>query len=402
MRAQGRLTAGRRGEWPFWIGAWRALDLTEAFEFEFCRTIGQLVGRPPARSVAPGSLLGGLCMFDHKSSPVLAAAVAGGLLGFSACLGVAYAADVKPAVIYDLGGKFDKSFNEGVYNGALKFKKETGINFRDLEIQNDAQREQVLRKFAKDGFSPIMTVGFAWATALGKVADEFPKTEFGIIDSVVDKPNVQSIVFKENESSFIVGVIAAKTSKTGKVGFVGGMDIPLISKFECGYQQGVKYASDGKDEVFANMTGTTPAAWNDPVKGGELAKSQMDRGADIVYAAAGATGQGVLKAAADAGKLGIGVDSDQDNLFPGKVLTSALKHVDVATYKMFMDAKNGTWKAGVRTLGLKDGGVDYSSDQWNKDILTPEAKAAAEAAKADIISGKIEVHDYMTDNKCPA
>jgi basic membrane protein A len=128
----------------------------------------------------------------------------------------------------------------------------------------------------------------------------------------------------------------------------------------------------------------------------------MDRGADIVYAAAGATGQGVLKAAADAGKLGIGVDSDQDNLFPGKVLTSALKHVDVATYKMFMDAKNGTWKAGIRTLGLKDGGVDYSTDEWNKDILTPEAKAAAEAAKADIISGKIEVHDYMTDNKCPA
>jgi basic membrane protein A len=337
-------------------------------------------------------------MFDRKSSPVLAAAVAGGLL---ASVGSAYAAGVKPAVIYDLGGKFDKSFNEGVYNGALKFKKETGVDFRDLEIQNDAQREQVLRKFAKDGFSPIMTVGFAWATALGKVADEFPKTDFGIIDSVVDKPNVQSIVFKENESSFIVGVIAAKTSKTGKVGFVGGMDIPLISKFECGYTQGVKYGSGGKDEVFANMTGTTPAAWNDPVKGGELAKSQMDRGADIVYAAAGATGQGVLKAAADAGKLGIGVDSDQDNLFPGKVLTSALKHVDVATYKMFMDAKNGVWKAGIRTLGLKDGGVDYSTDEWNSAILTPDAKAAADAAKADIISGKIEVHDYMTDNKCP-
>ena len=165
---------------------------------------------------------------------------------------------------------------------------------------------------------------------------------------MVDKPNVQSIVFKEQEGSFLVGVIAAKTSKTGKVGFVGGMDIPLISKFGCGYAQGVKYATDGKDEVFANMTGTTPAAWNDPVKGGELAKSQIDRGADVVYAAAGATGQGVLQAAADAGKLGIGVDSNQDNLFPGKVLTSMLKHVDVATYNSFMDAKNGTWKAGSR------------------------------------------------------
>ena len=245
---------------------------------------------------------------------VTSAVFAGSLLASVA----AYAAEtVKPAVLYDLGGKFDKSFNEGVFNGATRFTKETGVKFRDLEIQNEAQREQVLRKFAKDGFSPIMTVGFAWETALKKVAPEYPKTDFGIIDDVVDLPNVQSIVFKEQEGSFVVGVIAAKTTKTGKVGFVGGMDIPLISKFECGYAQGVKYASDGKDEVFANMTGTTPAAWNDPVKGGELAKSQMDRGADIVYAAAGATGQGVLKAAADASKFGIGVDFEPEWSFPG-------------------------------------------------------------------------------------
>ena len=282
-----------------------------------------------------------------------------------------------------------------------KFTKDTGIPFRDLEIQNDAQREQVLRKFAKDGYSPIMTVGFAWATALGKIADEFPNTKFAIIDTTVDKPNVQSIRFKEHEGSFVVGVIAADTSKTSKVGFVGGMDIPLISKFQCGYEQGVKYASGGKDEVFANMTGTTPAAWNDPVKGGELAKSQMDRGADIVYAAAGATGQGVLKAAADAGKFGIGVDSNQNGLFPGHVLTSMLKHVDVATYKSFMDAKNGAWKAGEEYLGLKEGGVDYAVDDNNKNILTAAVKAKADQAKADIISGKIQVHDYMTDNKCP-
>src|SRR5579863_7006295 len=316
--------------------------------------------------------------------------------------GAAFAADVKPAVVYDLGGKFDKSFNEGVFNGATKFKKESGVDFRDLEIQSDAQREQVLRKFAKDGFSPIMTVGFAWATALGKIADEFPDTKFGIIDMVVDKPNVQSIVFKEQEGSFLVGVIAAKTSKTGKVGFVGGMDIPLISKFECGYAQGVAYATGGKDEVFANMTGTTPAAWNDPVKGGELAKSQIDRGADIIYAAAGATGQGVLKAAADAGKFGIGVDSNQNGLFPGKILTSMLKHVDVATYKSFLDAKNGDWKPGILVLGLKEGGVDYAVDDNNKAILSAEVRAKADQAKADIISGKIQVHDYMSDNKCPS
>jgi basic membrane protein A and related proteins len=334
-------------------------------------------------------------MFGRKSYLLTTAVFAGSLVT------AAYAAEVKPAVVYDLGGKFDKSFNEGVFNGATKFKKDSGVDFRDLEIQSDAQREQVLRKFAKDGFSPIMTVGFAWETALKKVAPEFPETKFGIIDDVVDLPNVQSIVFKEHEGSFLVGVIAAKTSKTGKVGFVGGMDIPLISKFGCGYAQGVKYAND-KGEVFANMTGTDFHAWNDPVKGGELAKSQIDRGADIVYAAAGATGQGVLKAAADAGKLGIGVDSDQDNLFPGHVLTSMLKHVDVATYNSFMAAKNGTWKPGVQVLGLKEGGVDYAVDEWNKSVLTPEAKAAADAAKADIISGKIQVHDYTSDSKCPS
>jgi basic membrane protein A len=321
------------------------------------------------------------------------------LVGVFACA-AAYADTVKPAVIYDLGGKFDKSFNEGVFNGATKFEKDTGIKFRDLEIQNDAQREQVLRKFAKDGFSPILMPGFAWATALGKIADEYPKTKFAIIDMVVDKPNVQSMVFKAEQSSFLVGVIAAKTTKTGKVGFVGGMDIPLIQAFACGYAQGVKHA-DEKMSVLANMTGTTPAAWNDPVKGGELAKAQIAQGADIVYAAAGSTGQGVLKAAADAGKFGIGVDSDQDDMFPGKILTSALKRVDLATYDSFKAAKDGTWKAGVKVFDLANNGVGFAEDQWNKAILTDEAKQAAEAAKADIVAGKITVHDYMSDNKCP-
>ena len=312
----------------------------------------------------------------------------------------AFAADIKPAIIYDLGGKFDKSFNEGVFNGATKFKKDTGIDFRDLELQNDAQREQDLRKFAKDGFSPILMPGFSWETALKKVAPEFPNTKFAIIDDVVDLPNVQSLLFKAEEGSFLVGVIAATTSKTGKVGFVGGMDIPLISAFGCGYAQGVKYVN-AKDDVFANMTGTDFHAWNDPVKGGELAKSQMSQGADVVFAAAGATGQGVLKAAADAGKFGIGVDSDQDNLFPGKVLTSMLKRVDVAAYETFKSAKDGSWKAGLSVFGVKEGGVGYAEDEWNKSVLTADAKKAAEAAKADIISGKIQVHNYMTDNKCP-
>ena len=308
--------------------------------------------------------------------------------------------DVKPAVIYDLGGKFDKSFNEGVFNGATKFAKEANVQFKDLEIQNEAGREQALRKFAKDGYSPIVVPGFAWADSLSKVADEFPKTKFAIIDMVVDKPNVQSLLFKAEEGSYLVGVIAAKTSKTGTVGFVGGMDIPLISAFECGYAQGVMATNKGA-KVIPNMTGTTPAAWNDPVKGGELAKSQISQGADIVFAAAGATGQGVLKAAADAGKFGIGVDSDQDNLFPGKVLTSMLKRVDIATYNTFKTAKDGSWKPGIQVLGLKEGGVGFAQDEWNKAILSDDAKKAAEAAMADIVAGKIQVHDFQADNKCP-
>jgi basic membrane protein A len=319
---------------------------------------------------------------------------------FGAAMAGCLAADIKPAIVYDLGGKYDKSFNEGVFNGAQQFKKDTGTDFRDFEIKADAEREQALRKFARDGYSPIVAVGFSQASAVEKVAGEFPETKFAIIDMVVDKPNVQSIVFKEQEGSFLVGLLAAMSSKTGKVGFVGGMDIPLIRKFACGYAQGVKYANP-KAEVFENMTGTTGAAWNDPVKGGELAKSQIERGADVIYHAAGGTGIGVLRATADAGKLGIGVDSNQNGLHPGKILTSMLKRVDNATYKTFADAKAGTWAPGVSVLGLKEKGVGYALDDNNKALVTVDMQAAADKAAAGIMSGAIEVHDYTADSKCP-
>ncbi|MDJ1157600.1 BMP family ABC transporter substrate-binding protein [Chelatococcus sp. SYSU_G07232] len=322
------------------------------------------------------------------------------LAGLVAATAMAAAQEFKPAVVYDLGGKFDKSFNEGVYNGAERFKKETGVAYRDFEPQNDAQREQALRRFARDGYSPIVAVGFSQASAVEKVAKEFPKLQFAIIDMVVEQPNVQSIVFKEQEGSFLVGLLAARASKTGKVGFVGGMDVPLIRAFACGYVQGVKYANP-KAEVFQNMTGTTGAAWNDPVKGGELAKSQIDRGADVVYHAAGGTGIGVLRAAADAGKLGIGVDSNQNGLHPGKVLTSMLKRVDTATYKTFMDAKNKAWKPGATSLGVKEEGVAWALDENNKALITAEMKAAVDKAAADIVAGTIKVHDYRVDAKCP-
>lgn len=310
------------------------------------------------------------------------------------------AAELQPAVLYDLGGKFDKSFNEAAYAGAEKFKKETGVDYRDFEIQNDAQREQALRNFARRGNSPIVAIGFTQATAIEKVAREFPDLRFAIVDMVVDLPNVRSILFKEQDGSYLVGVAAAMASKTHKLGFVGGMDIPLIRKFACGYVGGAK-ATDPKIEIFQNMTGTTGAAWSDPVKGGELAKSQIDRGADVIYHAAGGTGLGVLQAAADAGKFGIGVDSNQNHLHPGKVLTSMTKRVDVAVYDAFKDAKAGTWTAGVKVLGLGDGGVGWALDDYNRAQITPAMKAALDKAEKDIIAGTIVVHDYMADKTCP-
>ena len=318
----------------------------------------------------------------------------------SAVVGPALAADIQPAILYDLGGKFDKSFNEAAYAGAEQFKKDTGVDYRDFEIQNDAQREQALRNFARRGASPIVAIGFTQATSVEKVAKEFPNLKFAIVDMVVDLPNVRSIVFKEQEGSWLVGVAAAMTSKSHKVGFVGGMDIPLIRKFACGYVGGVK-SVDAKAEVFQNMTGTTGAAWNDPVKGGELAKSQIDRGADVIYHAAGGTGLGVLQAAADAGRLGIGVDSNQNHLHPGKVLTSMTKRVDVAVYDAFKDARNDGWTAGVKVLGLKEGGVGWALDDHNRGLITPETKAAIDKAEKAIVDGSIVVHDYMADKTCP-
>jgi basic membrane protein A len=312
----------------------------------------------------------------------------------------AVAQDFKPAVIYDLGGKFDKSFNEAAYNGAEMFKKEAGVEYLEFEVTNESQREQSLRKLAQRGATIIVATGFSQAPALKIVAAEFPDVKFTLIDDVVDLPNVQSLIFKEHEGSFLVGVAAAMASKTGKVGFVGGMDIPLIRKFACGYVQGAKYANPGA-QVFENMTGTTGEAWNDPTKGGELARSQFDRGADVVYAAAGGTGLGVYQAAKDSGKLAIGVDSNQNYLHPGTMLTSMLKRVDLAVYNAFKTAQDGTWKAGVQTLGLAEDGVGWALDENNQSLVTDEMKAKVEQAKKDIVAGTIQVHDYTADNACP-
>jgi basic membrane protein A len=307
--------------------------------------------------------------------------------------GRASSQEFAPAIVFDMGGKFDKSFNEAAYTGAERYKKETSTAYRDFEVTNEAQREQALRTMARRGASIVVGVGFSQASGMEKVAREFPGVRFTLIDAVVELPNVQSIVFKEHEGSFLVGMAAAMASKTGKIGFVGGMDIPLIRKFALGYEEGARYVNP-KIEVFQNMTGTTPAAWNDPTRGGELARSQFDRGADVIYAAAGATGLGVLQAAKDKGRLAIGVDSNQNHIQPGSVLTSMVKRVDLAVYESFKTAKDGTWKPGVRVLGVADGGVGYSLDQYNRSLITPEMERRLAQARADIVAGKIKVTDY--------
>lgn len=320
-------------------------------------------------------------------------------LGTVAALALsAGAALADPALIYDLGGKFDKSFNEAAYNGAERWAEETGGSYNEVELQSEAQREQALRRFAEAGNNPIVMVGFAFGESLGEVAAEYPDTKFAIIDMVVEEPNVRSVVFNEHQGSYLVGMMAAQASESGTVGFIGGMDIPLIRKFACGYVQGVK-AVNPDATVIQNMTGTTPAAWNDPVKGSELTKAQISQGADVVYHAAGGTGTGILQTAADEGILGIGVDSNQNYLHPGSILTSMVKRVDNAVYDAMSAGTD--METGIQVMGISNEGVGYAMDEHNESLVTDEMKAAVDEAAEKIASGELEVHDYMSDNSCP-
>ena len=301
-----------------------------------------------------------------------------------------------PAIVYDMGGKLDRSFNEAAYRGMERWKTESGKAYLELEITSEVQRESALRRMAERGASPIVGVGvgFGQAGSIAAVAKDYPRLKFVVVDVVVNAPNVQSVVFKEHEGSFLVGAMAAMASKSGKLGFVGGMDIPIIEKFQCGYAQGAKHVRP-QAEVLANMVGTTGAAWNDPARGGALARSQFAMGVDVVFAAAGGSGIGVYQAAKDAGKLAIGVDSNQNHLQPGVMLTSMLKRVDVAVY----NALKG-YKPGTMVLGLKEGGVDVALDEHNAKLFTPAMQSKVEALKTDIIRGKINVVDYTANNSC--
>ena len=322
------------------------------------------------------------------------------LLGASAALALtAGAASADPAILFDLGGKFDKSFNESAYNGAERWAAETGGSYAEVEIQSDAQREQAIRRFAESGANPIVMAGFSWATPLSEVAADYPDTKFTIIDMVVEAPNVRSVVFNEHEGSYLVGMMAAMASETGTVSFVGGMDIPLIRKFACGYAQGVM-AVNGDATVIANMTGTTPAAWNDPVKGSELTLAQISQGSDVVFAAAGGTGVGVLQTAADEDILSIGVDANQNYLHPGEVLTSMMKRVDNAVYDAM--SQGVELETGFNVMGVANEGVGYALDEFNSDLVSDEMKASVDAAVAEMAAGSLVVHDYSSDETCPA
>lgn len=313
-------------------------------------------------------------------------------IGASACL-------AEPALMYDLGGKFDKSFNEAAYNGAQRWAEETGNSYREIEVTAEAQRVQFATRLAEAGFNPVVVLGFQNAATLEEVAPKYPDTSFVLVDMVVDLPNVRSVIFQEHEGSYLVGMLAAMASESNTVGFIGGMDVPLIRHFGCGYAQGAK-AVNPDVTVIANMTGTTPAAWNDPVKGGELTKAQISQGADVIYAAAGGTGVGVLQAAADADVLSIGVDSNQNHLHPGQVLTSMLKRVDNAVFNAFSDGAG--LDTGIVSMGLSDDGVGYALDEHNAPLISDEMKAAVDGAREKIIAGEIQVVSYYENDSCPA
>lgn len=311
-----------------------------------------------------------------------------------------YAADFKPAVAFDLAELFDKSFNEAIYvDGVLRFTNETHIKVRNFVPKNETTHDKGLDRLAKRGYNPIIAVGFIYKKALTITAPKYPNTQFIILDAVVNLPNVASLIFKEHEGAFLVGALAALKSKSNKIGFIGGMDIPVIRKFACGYEQGAKYIN--KDiQVFQDMTGWTSAAWSNPELGTKLAKSQFAKGADVIFAAAGGTGLGVYQAAKDAGKYAIGVDSNQNYLYPGVILTSMIKDVGNVTYQALKDIQTGTFTKEHDDLGLKENAVDWALDKYNRALVSPEMENKINIIKAKIIAGEISVHDYTTDNEC--
>jgi basic membrane protein A len=302
-------------------------------------------------------------------------------------------ADLKVAIVFDKGGKDDKSFNSAAHVGAVRARDELKIQLKYVEATDDNSFEPMLRAFARKDFDLIIGVGFAQAEAVKKVASQFKEKKFAIIDAEVDLPNVRSLMFEEHEGSYLVGAIAAMASKSGGVGFIGGMDIPLIRRFEMGYRAGAQKINP-KIKLVSNFVGVTGDAWNNPAKAKELALAQYNTGIDVIFAAAGASGAGLFDAAEEKKKLAIGVDSNQNWIKPGRVLTSMMKRVDVAVYHTVNDVKAGKFTGGVARYGLANDGVEAVIDSHNQALITPAMKKTLDQLKGEILSGKISVPDF--------
>lgn len=303
---------------------------------------------------------------------------------------------IRVGLVVDVGGLGDKSFNDSAYLGLLEAEKKLKILSDVGQPSNMAEEEQHLKAFAQSDYDLIIGVGFAMHDAVMNVAKMFPEKKFAIIDSNIDLPNVASLLFKEHEGSFLVGALGAMMSKSKKLGFVGGMDIPLIHKFLTGYAEGAKYV-DKNAVIMDKFTGSDPSAWNDPVKGREITLSLVTQGCDIVFHAAGGTGSGVIKGCKEQNVFAIGVDSDQDNVAPGTVLTSMVKRCNVAVYNVIKDVIDGKFKGGIHHFGIRENGVDTTEFKYTKDKIPAECLKRLDEIRQDIVAGRITVTDYMAE-----
>jgi len=297
---------------------------------------------------------------------------------------------VKIGLIYDIGGRGDKSFCDASYEGLQRAANEFGFKPNEITPRQTTDLEIVSRKLAEEKYDLIIGVGLLFQEPIKRVAADFPQTNFAIIDVSVPAPNVACLIFKAHEGAYLVGATAGLTTTTNKIGFVGGMDIPLIQAFEAGYRAGALSVNPDV-QIFADYAGVTPQAFTDPAKGKELALAQYSKGVDIIFQASGSTGLGVLEAARERQKHIIWVDSNGNYLAPGLVLTSMLKRVDIAVYETIKSLVQGTFTGGDKIFGLKEDGVGYAVDEHNQPLLSKEIIDKVESLKKQIIAGEIVV-----------
>lgn len=318
---------------------------------------------------------------------------------------------IKVGIVFDIGGKNDRSFNAAAWEGVKRAQQDLDICLYDVEPGNPTSIEPAMRAFAEKNFDLVIGVGFAQGPIMQKVASDFPNMKFAIVDGVIFEAdgktpmkNVASLVFREHEGSYLVGMIAASKSKTGVLGFLGGMDIPLIHRFETGYEEGARSVNPDI-KVIDNYVGVTDGAWNNPGKGKELSLSQIEKGADVIFTAAGNSGLGAFDAVeqygrdanGQANKFVIGVDSNQNGVKKGFVLTSMVKRVDNAVYDVVKEVLNGRFEGGFHVFGLDKDGVAYAMDDNNNGLIPGDVILKVEAAKQDIVDGKIKVTDAMAN-----